>query len=509
VVIKTLNEAIVQDPNYADFLRKFQDEARRLAICNHPHIVRVSDFFIETDRAYIVMEYIQGVSLDRIIFPNQPLPEATAIRYIQQVSDALKVVHQNGLLHRDVKPENIMLRQGTQDVVLIDFGTAREFALGGAQTQTSMVSSGYTPIEQYLPHANRSPATDIYGLAATLYSLLTAQVPVASILRDRNPLPEPRSLCPGLSAATNQAVLRGMAIEARHRPQNIDEWLMLLTAPAGAAMSELSPGSTQAQTEATIALSPQTPASEKSRTKRDNPLGWMLGLSLLTLLGVTAGAFLYKARFTPETVSAPESPDAIAPSATPEPTKPSPSPSPSSIEPKPTPTAPKPVPSSDQPDVRKPSPNSTPISDRTPDLGYKQGTPVIRGFAPGTSESEIMAALGEPTRQGNGFWKNTRTALYELKPNEITLGYIYDRTSERVRQAEASFAADSDLLQMKVTLNNMMEGRAGTRILTGLEQVQQRTTNRYPFAKNNLKGVIERNQQDRIYIAVWEADLHD
>ncbi|RUT03158.1 hypothetical protein DSM106972_054660 [Dulcicalothrix desertica PCC 7102] len=229
VVIKTLNEKLRQHPDFAKFEKQFQDEARRLATCVHPNIVRVSDFFVEAALPYMVMEYIPGETLgEAYVMPGVPLPEATAIHYIRQIGAALEVVHQNGLLHRDIKPDNIILRRDTQSVVLIDFGIAREFNSGVRQTHTGMVSEGYSPIEQYLSQAARSPATDIYGLAATLYTLLTAQVPIPALLRDREKMPSPRELQPHLSAAVNQAVMRGMAVDARFRPSTVAEWLKLL-----------------------------------------------------------------------------------------------------------------------------------------------------------------------------------------------------------------------------------------------------------------------------------------
>lgn len=253
VVIKTLNEKLRQHPDFVKFERQFQDEARRLATCIHPNIVRVSDFFVEDGLPYMVMEYIAGESLaEAYILPAVPLPEATAIHYIRQIGAALQVVHQNGLLHRDVKPDNIILRQGSQEVVLIDFGIAREFNNGVKQTHTGIVSEGYSPIEQYLSQATRTPATDVYGLAATLYALLTAQVPMPALLRDREQMPSPRELQPHISAAVNQAVMRGMATEARFRPQTVAEWLLLLPGNRNAV-----PQSVVTQTVPTINLSDQ------------------------------------------------------------------------------------------------------------------------------------------------------------------------------------------------------------------------------------------------------------
>jgi eukaryotic-like serine/threonine-protein kinase len=237
VVIKTLNEKLRQHPDFVKFEGQFQDEARRLATCVHPNIVRVSDFFLEAGLPYMVMEYIPGETLgEAFVMPAIPLDEATAIHYMHQIGAALEVVHKNNLLHRDIKPDNIILRRGTQEVVLIDFGIAREFSGGVQKTHTGMVSEGYSPIEQYLSQAHRSPATDVYGLAATLYTLLTAQVPIPALLRDREKMLSPREIQPHLSAAINQAVMRGMAVEAKFRPPTVGAWLKLL--PAGGVIPQ-------------------------------------------------------------------------------------------------------------------------------------------------------------------------------------------------------------------------------------------------------------------------------
>ncbi len=232
VVIKTLHESFWTAPNLSDLQRQFQDEARRLAMCSHPNVVRVSDFFVEDRLPYMVMDYIPGRSLADIVLPENPLPVAAAVTYIQQIGRALQVVHSKGLLHRDVKPQNIMIHQLTGEAVLIDFGIARELTPNPAQTHTSIVSEGYAPIEQYLPKAHRSAATDVYGLAATLYTLLTAQVPAASVLRDRTPLTPIQQLRPDVKAGVLDALTQGMAIELKDRPQSVGRWLTLLDQPA-------------------------------------------------------------------------------------------------------------------------------------------------------------------------------------------------------------------------------------------------------------------------------------
>lgn len=235
VVIKTLNESFWTAPNLDKLQRQFQDEARRLAMCQHPNVVRVTDFFVEDYLPYMVMDYIPGRSLYDIVFDHpsgpQPLNETVALKYVRQIGNALQAIHTKGLLHRDVKPQNIMVHDLTGEAVLIDFGIARELTPNPAQTHTSIVSEGYAPIEQYLPKAQRSAATDVYGLAATLYLLLTGEVPVAAVLRDRTPMIPIQQLRPEISPVVVEAIAQGMQIELKNRPQSVARWLSLLTTP--------------------------------------------------------------------------------------------------------------------------------------------------------------------------------------------------------------------------------------------------------------------------------------
>lgn len=294
VVIKTLNESLRLDPQFAKFQNQFQGEARRLAACVHPNIVRVSDFFVEDGLPYMVMDYIPGETLDRVVFPDRPLPETKAIHYIRQIGAALQVVHQNNLLHRDIKPQNIILRQGTDEVVLIDFGIAREFTPGSTQTHTGMVSEGYAPIEQYLYQAPRTPATDVYGLAATLYALLTAQVPVAASLRDRVAMPAPIDIQPQLSKATNQAVMRGMAVEARFRPATIGEWLALLpTASMHLATQTVKTVALIPQHQQKVVATPNSPPPTIVSPKKRSFPSLFGGIALAAIAGIAFSSVSY------------------------------------------------------------------------------------------------------------------------------------------------------------------------------------------------------------------------
>ena len=281
VVIKTFKSVLSQQEDLAERRKELLNEAQRLIKCYHPNIVRFYEFFIEAEIPYIVMDYIPGETLDKIVLPESPLTEATAIDYIRQLGAALRVVHNNGLLHRDIKPQNLMLHQDSQQVVLIDFGIAREFNQGRVQTHTSIVSDGYAPIEQYLPKAARTTATDIYGLAATLYTLVTAEIPIPAPLRNRMPLSTPKEIRSELSESISEAIMQGMALEKEERPSNIDEWLSLLPQQESKITSESSEKVVLMGRESQPKKLAELPQAKKS-SNRKQVLVW---LSVLAAIG--------------------------------------------------------------------------------------------------------------------------------------------------------------------------------------------------------------------------------
>jgi serine/threonine protein kinase len=229
VVIKTLNDYVQRCSDFTKFQQDFLNEAIRLAKCSHPHIVKIYEVIQEGQLWCLVMEYIDGEDLASCIKNNGALQESEALRYIQQIGEALTVVHNNGLLHRDVKPQNIMLRSSKSEAVLIDFGIAREFTPNLTQTHTQMLSDGFAPIEQYDKRSKRGAYTDVYALAATLYSLLTGEVPTLAPLRAiGTPLEPPQQINSSISDRVNQVILKGMEVKPEDRPPSIQEWLALL-----------------------------------------------------------------------------------------------------------------------------------------------------------------------------------------------------------------------------------------------------------------------------------------
>lgn len=234
VAIKTLNANVQGKPNFQELQTKFLNEALSLAKCSHPHVVQVYEVFSEMvgniELWCMVMELIDGTNLAEYLENNGILSEAKALLIIQQVGNALSFVHQQNLIHRDVKPQNIMLRRRGLEAVLIDFGLARELTVPGKLRSSSVFGTEcFAPIEQYKRRAERGPYTDVYSLAVTLYAMLTRELPCPSIYRKTiDGLTPPKKFNSEISERVNAAIMKGMELEPQNRPQSVQEWLDLL-----------------------------------------------------------------------------------------------------------------------------------------------------------------------------------------------------------------------------------------------------------------------------------------
>jgi serine/threonine protein kinase len=278
VAIKTLNALIQAHPKFEKQQEKFVQEAFLLARCHHQHVIRVEHVCKEQDLWCVVMEYLSGGDLRQYVNAKGVLSENEALRYIEQIGSALTYIHQQGFLHRDVKPANIMLREHQLEAVLIDFGLARDFSQDKLQTHTNSRTESFAPLEQYQVVAKRGAYTDVYALAATLYYLLTLQLPFPAPFRQQGAtLIPPKQHNRDISDRIDRAILKGMELEPEQRPQSILAWLdslkpkaaLPLRTPLAAVQASVSPASSRQSR----VLTPELKAEPQIATGGDEATG--------------------------------------------------------------------------------------------------------------------------------------------------------------------------------------------------------------------------------------------
>jgi eukaryotic-like serine/threonine-protein kinase len=284
VALKVLHEHHLQDPEYVE---RFRREARSVAVLSHPNIVTVIDRGEHEGRQFIVFEYVDGQNLKRLIENGRPVPVDTALHLATQIAHGLSFAHRNGLVHRDVKPQNVLLN-GDGRAKVTDFGIARSLDVKHGMTQTGTVlgTSDYIAPEQ-AQGKEIGEHTDVYSLGVVLYELLTGEVPypgenfVAVAMRHINdPPPSVREKRPEVPARVDEAVQRAMAKDPADRFPSMADFGRELEAC-------MSP--TEGQTEI-IAPGTAPVAARTARRRRLSP--WPLVLLLLGLIAIGAvGAY--------------------------------------------------------------------------------------------------------------------------------------------------------------------------------------------------------------------------
>ena len=214
-------------------LGKFVDEATTLARFKHPGIVQVLQIIKdENESAYMVLEFVEGQSFDQWLkSKTSPPDEASLKTVIAPLLDALEVVHENNIAHRDIAPDNIYIRHdGT--AVLLDFGAAKQTLVQQSRTLNLVVKDGYSAPEQYYAEGRQGPWTDVYAFAATLYRAIAGKRPIDAMARldalnndEPDPLEPLSKIAPsGYSSGFLSAITDGMAPQTKARPQSVKAW---------------------------------------------------------------------------------------------------------------------------------------------------------------------------------------------------------------------------------------------------------------------------------------------
>lgn len=291
VTVKVLRKELAEDK---DFVRRFQMEAQAVALLSHPNIVSIYDVGEEDGLPYLVMEYVEGANLKEIIRQKGALPPAEAVNIGIQVCAALEHAHSKGIIHRDIKPHNILMTPGGR-VKVTDFGLARVLSIPSAtMTQSGSVMGS---VHYFSPEQARgedvTPQSDIYSLGVVLYEIVSGQVPyqgdnpVSIALKHLQEEPKSlRALNPTIPNELEQIIFRAMAKDPKNRFASAEQMQQALS--EGHPVDSLQP-SEEEQTR----LIPLPKQGETKRTKKKKRLhpAAVVALVLCGLLLVGGGLF--------------------------------------------------------------------------------------------------------------------------------------------------------------------------------------------------------------------------
>jgi serine/threonine protein kinase len=229
-----------QQEDFRSVVKLFLQEAITLSQLDHPNIVKVHQVFEDNSTAYIAMEFVDGPDLLQTVEGTAPaLKPDEIVRFLDKMLDAVGYVHAQGLLHRDISPDNILLDKATGQPVLIDFGASRKDVTRQSRALSGLrvVKDGYSPQEFYVSGSKQAPCSDLYALAATFYHLISGESPKTSqerlsaiAGREPDPLPRLSGRIKGYPAGFLAAIDKAMALFPRDRLQSVDDWRAMMHA---------------------------------------------------------------------------------------------------------------------------------------------------------------------------------------------------------------------------------------------------------------------------------------
>ena len=234
VAIKIVPSETAKNPV---LLKRFEQEFRAASLLDHPNIVKAIEYCGTGASPFLVMEFVDGESLGQRVERTGAIAEAAAIHIISQVCDGLHRAHKQGLIHRDVKPDNILV---TLDGIakLTDMGLVKdvEGELNLTKTGRGLGTPHFMAPEQFRNAKNADVRCDIYSLGATLYMMVTGEVPFTKtspldcwMKKIKNDFPPPKQVCPKLGDRVNRAILRAMSADPAARPASCREFIEDLT----------------------------------------------------------------------------------------------------------------------------------------------------------------------------------------------------------------------------------------------------------------------------------------
>ena len=471
-------EPIVQKSEIANRIeQEFQQETKylkQLSLSNR-HIPEIYTYSSELQAYYVVRELIQGKPLSKKVEQQGTLSCQEVREIMLDLLLVLSYIHEKGVIHQNIKPKNIILRNEDRMPMLINFGSIKQIVntygfYGDKRIFSSNNVHGYAPPEQAL--GKSVPASDIYSLGLTALYLLTAKHPIdLATASNSNEIEVPAEI---YRQDPDLAAVIARSIHSKIGDRYADARAMHEDLSFAKAKFAHQPSANKSQ----LLVKKQTDRDREQNTDRSN--WWQLALFTLSGLYILCAALFAvydwnlnrsSVRSIPESIpeseSIAEAPPEVVPEAPPEDTPPS--------------------------MLNSPAENRIEI-------------PI---FATGTNKEELRQALGKPSAIQKGYWGNSSAWIYKKQASDsIDLGYLFDLETDRLRQTEVAIAPSVGLTTIEDILNNLLEGNIDPEIGRELQKIYNRQASKYTFKLGGLEGSIERESDDHIYLGVWEADFH-
>lgn len=464
-VIKVF-EPIVQKPTIARWIeQEFQKEAKRLKQLSlgNPHLPEIYTYSNEFQVYYLVRELIEGETLSEKVRAKGKFSPQMVREILVKLLAVLEYIHQQGVIHQNIKPENIIWREEDNIPMLINFGSIKQIVstygfYGDKQIFSSNNINGYAPAEQTIGKA--VPASDLYSLGLTAIYLLTTRNPIELPVNAKSNnfllTEEIAALDPDLAKIITRAISSNLSERYQSASQMLD------------ALSHQ-------QSHSTSVNNTQVASSEKSsyQSDRQGVNWWKTFACILGILYlISAGIIIWHDRKLSQNAVLLQLPE---------------------------------------PSTSLPAnpPQSQPAVERPSMLDERADALTIPIFPTGTSKEKLRMTLGEPSEIQQGYWANSSAWIYKQQASgSIDLGYLLDLDTDKIRQTEVAIAPTVDLGTTEEILNSLLRGNITPAIAEELQNIYLRQSDEYSFELENLEGSILREPDDHIYLGVWEANFH-
>ena len=451
---------------------QFQQEANRLkqlslAESNLPEIYTYSH---NSQGYYIVRELVEGLTLRKQVQTKGVFTPSVVRTILTQLLLTLEKLHEQKVIHQNIRPKNIILRHSDRAPVSINFGSIKQivatFDFHGTKNIFSLKDVlGYTSSEQALGKA--IPASDIYSLGLTAIYLLTAKDPINLDIEKKSGQYIVPPEIKRKDAKLASVIAKAISLNPEERYASAKEMLndLFYKNPQKlnyTSIETLKNYQNNQQNE------PPLDQSDRVKAKPKHNL-WLT--VLIILVGSISLANLYLILKSAQTVEETENIEQV---------------------------------------TELPIESTVEFNSNPSILNDKLKTALeIPIFVTGSPKQELRNALGEPNAIKKGYWQNSSAWIYKKQGNGlIDLGYLFDLDTEKLRQTEIAIADSVDIGTIKEILNSLLQGNLNQSVAQGLQQVYDRRIKAYSFSSGDLQGSIEIEEDDNIYIGIWEEDFH-